>query len=56
MLILIIGLFALVGFGGFVVALFGCCVGAVSLVSIACSVSLVSLCAAWALVKLVERG
>lgn len=56
MLILIIGLSALAGFGGFVLALFACCVGAVSLVGAGCSCALVCLCVAWALVKTIERG
>lgn len=56
MLVLILGVAALAGFGGFVLALFGCCIGCVSLVSVACNVSLVSLCVAWWLARVVERG
>lgn len=55
-LILIMGVAALVGFAAFIVVLFGCCIGYANLVGVACTVSLVSLCFAWLLVRVVERG
>ena len=56
MLILILGVAALAGFVAFVVALFGCCIGCLSLVGAGCSCALVCLCVSWVLVRVVEHG
>jgi hypothetical protein len=56
MFIIMMGVSALAGFLAFVVALFACCVGAVSLVGAGCSCALVCLCVSWVLVKTIERG